>query len=197
MASLGAAFYMDKLVGPAPLRGAIDLADTVEDRLAGAARALDRAQTELRVVVLDKPRHRDLIERLHWAGASVLALPDGDVAGALAAVLPDADGADLLMGIGGTPEGVMTACAVGALGGFMQARLAPQRPEEARAVEEAGLSTDRVYQLDELVEGPSLFAATGVTGGDLLKRPWPSGGRTHTESLLISEGRIEYLVAAE
>lgn len=195
MARLGPAFYMDKLVGRPALQGAIDIADSPEATVEHAAEALGKAKTELRLVVLDKPRHEQLIERLHRAGAIVLTPPDGDVAGALAAVLPDG-GADLLMGIGGSPEGVLTACAVGALGGFMQARLAPQRPDEARAVEEAGLSTDRIYALDELVAGPTLFAATGVTGGDLLTRPWSSGGRTHTESILISEGRIRYRVRA-
>jgi fructose-1,6-bisphosphatase II len=195
MAPLGAAFYMDKLVGPAPLRGAIHLMDSVEDKLAGAAWVLDKPIAQLRVVVLHKPRHRELIERLHRAGACVLAPPDGDVAGALAAVLPDG-GADLLMGIGGAPEGVMTACAVAALGGFMQARLAPQRPDEAHAVAKAGLRTDQIYELDELVHGPSLFAATGVTGGELLKRPWSSGGRTYTESILITEGGAKYKVGA-
>jgi fructose-1,6-bisphosphatase II len=195
MARLGAAFYMDKLVGPASLRGAIHLENSVEDKLGDAARVLDKPIARLRVVVLDKPRHRDLIERLHRTGACVVAPPDGDVAGALAAVLPDG-GADLLMGIGGAAEGVMTACAVAALGGFMQARPAPQRPDEARAVEKAGLRTDRVYELDELVKGPSLFAATGVTGGELLKRPRCSGGRTYTESILITEGGAEYMVGA-
>ena len=195
MAPLGAAFYMDKLVGPAPLRGAIHLVDSVEDKLAAASRVLDKPIAQLRVVVLDKPRHRKLIERLHRAGACVLAPADGDVAGALAAVLPDG-GADLLMGIGGAPEGVMTACAVAALGGFMQARLAPQRVDEMRAVEKAGLRTDSIYELDELVNGPSLFAATGVTGGELLKRPWSSGGRTYTESILITEGGARYVVGA-
>jgi fructose-1,6-bisphosphatase II len=195
MAPLGAAFYMDKLVGPAPLRGAIHLLDSVEDKLAGAAWVLDKPIAQLRVVVLHKPRHRELIERLHRAGACVLAPPDGDLAGALAAVLPDG-GADLLMGIGGAPEGVMTACGVAALGGFMQARLTPQRPDEAHAVAKAGLRTDQIYELDELVHGPSLFAATGVTGGELLKRPWSSGGRIYTESILITDGRAKYKVGA-
>jgi fructose-1,6-bisphosphatase II len=195
MAPLGAAFYMDKLVGPAPLRGAIHLLDSVEDKLAGASRVLDKPIAHLRVVVLGKPRHRELIERIHRVGACVLAPPDGDVAGALAAVLPDG-GADLLMGIGGAPEGVMTACAVAALGGFMQARLAPQRPDEAGAVEKAGLSADRVYELDDLVHGSCLFAATGVTGGELLRRPWSSGRRTCTESILITEGGAKYMVGA-
>lgn len=195
MARLGPAFYMDKLVGPPAVRGAIDIADSPETIVERAAEAIGKPKTELRLVVLDKPRHEQLIERIHGAGAIVVTPPDGDVAGALAALLPHG-GADLLMGIGGAPEGVLTACAAGALGGFMQARLAPQRPDEGRAVEEAELSTDRIYEVDDLVAGPALFAATGVTGGDLLTRPWSASGRMHTESILISEGRVRYPVRA-
>jgi len=100
MASLGVAFYMDKLVGPPAVRGVLDLAAAPEINLQRAAAALNKTVEQLRVVVLDKPRHERLIERLRSAGASVSSPPDGDVAGALAALLPDA-GADLLMGIGG------------------------------------------------------------------------------------------------
>ena len=112
------------------MRGLLDLNESPEFNLERAGAALGKPVDRLRVVVLDKPRHEPLIERLRNAGAAVGTPPDGDVAGALATLLPDG-GADLLMGIGGTPEGIMTACAVRALGGFMQARLAPQRPDEA------------------------------------------------------------------
>jgi fructose-1,6-bisphosphatase II len=193
MAAIAAAFYMDKLVGPPALRGALDLAQPPEANLERASAALGKRVRELRVVVLDKPRHERLIERLHHAGASVIALPDGDVAGALAALLPDGE-VDLLMGIGGTAEGVMTACAVRALGGFMQARLAPQRPDEAQAVASAGLSTQRVYELDELAAGESLFVATGVSGGALLRRPWHHHGRIHTDSIVIAAGSVRQVV---
>jgi fructose-1,6-bisphosphatase II len=90
----------------------------------------------------------------------------------------------------------MTACAVGALGGFMQARLAPQGRDEARALTAAGLSTEHVYQLEELAGGDGLFAATGVTGGGLLRRPWALDGRTHTESIVIAEGAVRRIVEA-
>jgi fructose-1,6-bisphosphatase II len=195
MPSLAAAFYMDKLVGPPALRGVLDLDEPPEVNLQRAGAALGKRVEQLRVVVLDKPRHEQLIERLHQAGAEVSTPPDGDVAGALAALLPD-EGADVLMGVGGTPEGIMTACAVRALGGFMQGRLAPQRPREAEAVANAGLSTERVYELDELAAGDALFVATGVTGGALLRRPWRQDGHTYTDSIVIAAGSVRRIVAA-
>ena len=195
MASIAAAFYMDKLVGPPATRGALDLSQPPEENLKRTGAALSKEIEQLRVMVLDKPRHKELIDRLHRAGAQVVTLPDGDVAGALAVLLPDG-GADLLMGIGGTPEGVMTACAVRALGGVMQGRLAPQRPQEAKAIEQAGLSTDRVYELDELAGGDSMFVATGVTGGPLLRQPWSRDGKIFTESIVIGAGSVRWVVEA-
>jgi fructose-1,6-bisphosphatase II len=189
MPTLAAAFYMDKLVGPPTLRGILDLNESPEVNLERASEALGKRVEQLRVVVLDKPRHEPLIERLHKAGAEVSTPPDGDVAGALAALLPGG-GADLLMGIGGTPEGIMTACAVRALGGFMQGRLAPQRPDEADAVANAGLSAERVYELDELAPCDGLFVATGVTGGTLLRRPWREDGHIYTDSIVIAAGSV-------
>jgi fructose-1,6-bisphosphatase II len=195
MAAIAAAFYMDKLVGPAAVRGALDISEPPEVNLARASAALGRAVEQLRVVVLDKPRHKRLIEQLRGAGAEVSTPPAGDVAGALAALLPDG-GADLLMGTGGTPEGIMTACAVRGLGGFMQGRLAPQGADEAEAVAKAGLSTERVYELDELVAGDSVFVATGITGGALLRRPWHADGHIFTESIVIAAGAIRRVVEA-
>jgi len=195
MARLACSYYMDKIVARAPAGDAIDLALTPEENLRRAAHALDRPVAALRVVVLDKPRHRALIDRLHEAGACVISPPDGDVAGALRALLPDGD-ADLLMGTGGTPEGVMTACAARALGGWMQARLAPQREDEAAALARAGLDTERVYELDDLVGGESLFAATGVSGGALLRAPWRRDGELCTDSIVIAAGAVRRVVQA-
>jgi fructose-1,6-bisphosphatase II len=172
---------MEKLVGPPALRDVLDLRVPVEATVRAASDALLRP---VRVVVLDKPRHGRLIARLHAAGAVVSTPPDGDVAGALAALLPGT-GSDLLMGIGGTPEGVITACAVRALGGFMQARLAPQRDDERRALLRAALDAERVYELDELA-GEGLFAATAVTDGPLLRR---------RESLVIRAGEVRRVPA--
>ena len=194
LAALAASFYMDKLVGPTALSGAVRIDDRPERTVAQAADALGKPVGELRIVVLDKPRHEALIDRLRRAGARVITPPDGDVAGALCALLPDGD-ADLLMGVGGTPEGVMTACAARALGGFMEARLAPQGPEEAAALASAGLSVDRTWRLDDLVGSECCFAATGVTGGGLLRAPWSAAGRAFTESILIAGGAARRSIA--
>jgi fructose-1,6-bisphosphatase II len=173
----GPSHYMDKLVVPSAARDVIDIADSPETTLARTAAALGKEIAELRVVVLDKPRHADLIERLRRAGASVTTPSDGDVGGALEVLLPSGE-TDLLMGVGGTPEGVMTACAARALGGGMQARLAPQSDAEARALAGAGRDVDRVYDVEDIVAGRAFFVATGVTDGSLLARH---------ESLVISE----------
>jgi fructose-1,6-bisphosphatase II len=188
----GPSHYMEKLVAPPAAREAIDITDGPEARLGRVAAALGKQIDELRVVVLDKPRHARLIERLRRAGARVTTPPDGDVAGALEALLPAGEG-DMLMGVGGTPEGVMTACAARALGGGMQARLAPQSDAEARALADAGLDPDRVYGLEELVGGSASFVATGVTGGSLLARPRALDGAFATESLAVSEAGARLL----
>lgn len=189
LATLAESFYMDKLVGPGVLADALDITADPETNVRRAARALDRALDELRVVVLDKPRHERLIARLRALGAQVLTPSDGDVAGALAALLPSGQ-ADLLMGIGGTPEGVMTACAVRALGGFMQARLAPQRDDERNALAAAELDTNRIYEADDLAAGEGLFAATGVSSGPLLRGPRRDATFTHTDSIVIRAGSV-------
>jgi fructose-1,6-bisphosphatase II len=193
MASLASSYYMDKLVASRALAGAVHLTQAPEVNLERASEALGTPCERLRVVVLDKPRHQTLIERLRGAGAQLVTPSDGDVAGALQVLLRDGD-ADLLLGIGGTPEGIMTACAVRALGGFMQARLSPQRADEARAVESAGLCTEHVYELGELVAGDSLFVATGVSGGPLLRAPWQVDGHLYTESLVIAAGSVRRVV---
>jgi fructose-1,6-bisphosphatase II len=196
MAALECSFYMQKLVARGPAGEAVDIALSPEKNLRRAADALERPVGALRIAVLDKPRHQELIERVHSAGAHVVSPPDGDVAAALAALLPGGE-IDLLMGIGGTPEGVMTACAARALGGFMQARLAPQRHDEATALTRAGLSPERIYERDDLVSGDSLFAATGVTDGALLRAPWRRDGRLCTESIAIAAGSVRRIEQAD
>ncbi|MET0190170.1 MAG: class II fructose-bisphosphatase [Pseudonocardia sediminis] len=185
-------FYMDKIVVPPGAKGAVDLDDPPEQTLANVARALGKEVRDLRVVIMDKPRHKDLIARVLQAGASVQTPAGGDVGGSLAVLLPTHD-IDLLLGIGGTPEGVMTAAAVRALGGGMVGRLAPQRDEEADAIRAAGMSLDRVYDCEELVAGEAFFVASGVNGGPLLGRPRIGGGTTVVESLLVSKGQIRHI----
>ncbi|MFN2612080.1 MAG: fructose-bisphosphatase class II family protein [Solirubrobacterales bacterium] len=190
----GPSFYMDKLVVSSAAREVIDITDPPEANLGRIAGALGKDVGELCVVVLDKPRHTELIAALHRLGVSVSTPSDGDVAGALEALLPEL-GADVLMGVGGTPEGVMTACAASAVGAGMQARLAPQEETESSALAEAGLDPGRVYELEDLVDGEAFFVATGVTGGSLLERPTERAGEPITDSIVVSRQCVKYLPA--
>lgn len=186
--SPGAGFYMDKLVLPPSACEAALLGDPPERTVEQVAAALGKHVHELRVVVLDKPRHAGLVSRLRCTGARVSVPSAGDVAGALEVVLPGGR-ADVMLGIGGTPEGVLAACAVRALGGGMQGRLAPQRDDERRALESSGAQLDRVLSLDDLVADDAAFVATGVTGG-LLAAPQLRDGWVVTESLLVAAGAV-------
>jgi fructose-1,6-bisphosphatase II len=187
----GPAFYMDKLVVTLEAREVIDINDAPEANLERVAEALGKPVSELRVVVLDKPRHEELIGRLREAGAHVSTPTDGDVGGALQVLLPDGD-ADILMGIGGTPEGVMTACAAKALGGGMQGKLAPQKDDEKQALE--GTDIDRVLELEDMVDGEAFFVATGVTGG-LVAAPRVEDGWNVTESMVVAAGSVKRVIA--
>ena len=192
--SPGPAHYMDKLVVEAAARDAIDLRDEPEKVLERVAAALGKRPRQMVVVVLDKPRHVELIARLRACGARVQTPTAGDVAGALLAALPDT-GVDLLMGCGGTPEGVMAACAVKCVGGGMQTRLSPQREPEAEAIAAAGLSTTEILDVEDLVKGKAMFAATAITGGTLgLEAPRRSGGWYVTHSLIVRPGSVRRIV---
>ena len=193
--SPGPAHYMDKLVAGPPARGVVDIRDDPARAVRRVAEALDKPVTGVGVVVLDKPRHAELIAQLRATGATVRTPSAGDVAGALLALLPDT-GVDVLIGVGGTPEGVMTACAVRSLEGAMQGRLAPQRDAEAAAVRAAGRSTTEILDVSDLARGPALFAACGVTGGELLRAPWHEGPYIFTESLLVYAGAVRWVVEA-
>ncbi len=162
------AFYMEKFVASAPARGKIDPGWPVEKKLNTLAEVLDKDISDLTVFVLEKPRHRDLVDRILKAGARVALYPAGDVAGALMAAIPGS-GIDALMGTGGSPEGVMSACAIRAIGGEFLARLDPQLQTEAKAVKEAGIDTTRWYQRDEIIASDTVFfCATGITTGLML-----------------------------
>jgi fructose-1,6-bisphosphatase II len=153
-------FYMDKLICAGVGRGVVDLSRSVTDNLTALAAASDKSVAELVVVVLDKPRHAQLVADIRSAGATVRLVAEGDVAAAVSAASGEID---LVLGIGGTPEGVIAACAVRALGGFMQGRLAPQTPDQVRAARDAGHDLDRVLELEDLVSsGAVLFVSTEV-----------------------------------
>lgn len=191
MWSPGPAFYMEKLVVARDARNAISqtsLDAPLRDTLEAVAHAKERRVNDLTVFVLDKPRHAALIEELRQAGARVLLRTDGDVAGAFMAATPGS-GVDLMMGTGGTPEGVIAACGVIALGGAMLGRLAPQRPAERDAIIAAGIDVRRVLTDYNLVASEDVFcAATGITDGVLLEGVrYRSGGATTTS--LVMRGR--------
>ena len=164
----GAAVYMDKIACGPEIAGVVDLDASPGENIRLAAKAKGVDPSELRVVVLDRDRNGELVAGLREVGAKVHLIPDGDVAPALAAARPDGP-VDLMMGIGGSPEGVISAAAVKCLGGSLQGRLWPRDEVERQALLDAGYDVDRVLTEDDLVGGDDVFvAATGVTDGALL-----------------------------
>ncbi len=182
------AVYMDKIIVDYEAADALvpECMDApVAWTLALIARAKHRKVRDLQVIVLDRPRHQDLIEEIRTAGARVSLRAAGDTTGALVAVTPNT-GADILMGIGGVPEGVTAACAVKAMKGAMLGRIAPQSNEERLAIEAAGLNINQILTCNELVASDKIFfAATGVTHGPLLKGVQYLGKKAKTHSLVI------------
>lgn len=164
----GPAFYMEKLVVPPRARGQVSPVAPVVERLAALSRALGKPVAELTIYVLEKPRHRRLVDELLAAGARVHLEPAGDLVGGVLASIPGS-GVDALMGTGGVPEGLLAACAVRALGGDFHGRLDPQLPSERRALADEGRSTEEWHGLDALVGGDEVhFCATGISDGMLL-----------------------------
>ncbi len=191
----GPSYYMQKLVVPAAARERIDLDAPVEENLRNVARALGKDVDDLVVFVLDKPRHRELIARIRQAGARIQLHTDGDVAGALMAVDPNSM-VDVMMGTGGTPEGVLAACAIRAVGGEMLCRLDPQSPAEKAALAAAGLDLDEILDVRRLVASEDVFfAATGISGGTFLRGVdfTGSGAVTHSLVLRAKTGTVRYL----
>jgi fructose-1,6-bisphosphatase II len=165
----GAAVYMEKIAAGADTVQSININATPTENVNAVAKAKGRRVTDVRVVVLERDRHENLIGELRQAGARVSRIRDGDVAPAIAAARPGT-GVDLLYGIGGTPEGVISAAALKSVGGGIQGKLWPRTPEERQALVDAGLDPDRVLLTDDLVAGDDVFvAATGVTTGALLR----------------------------
>lgn len=164
----GPSFYMRKIaVGPSAT-GAIDITATATQNLRWIAKAKGEDVRDLTAVILDRPRHAELIEEVRATGARIRLIRDGDVYGALATTWPQA-GVDVLFGIGGTPEGVIAAAALKCMGGEIQGQLWPQDDAERAQLAELGLSADTVLTTDDLVKGDnSFFAATGITDGPLL-----------------------------
>ncbi len=180
----GPMFYMSKLaVGP-EAKDVIDINAPTEDNLVKIARAKGMDVADLTVVILDRPRHADLIQEVRSCGARIRLIPAGDVAGALMAAWPGT-GIDVLMGIGGTPEAVIAACGLRAMRGGFQGKLWPRDQQDKTAGEKAGYDLQRILELDDLVaSADTFFVATGISDGPLLDGVSYSGGFVHTHSLV-------------
>jgi len=189
--------YMEKIaVGPGA-RGAIDLTRPPRDNVLAVAEALGLYPDDLTVVILDRDRHAGLIREVRETGARIKLIPDGDVAPAVAAGLPGS-GVHMLMGIGGGPEGVLAAAALKCLGGDFQGRLCFTCDDERRRCREMGIEDlDRVYTIDDLARGNVMFAATGVTDGDLLRgvRFFQGGASTHSIVMRSRSRTVRHITA--
>jgi fructose-1,6-bisphosphatase II len=165
----GPCVYMEKIaVGP-DAAGAIDINKSPTENISAVAEALGETPRDVTVVILDRPRHDELIAEVRATGARIRLIPDGDVAGAISTAWAES-GADILYGIGGTPEGVIAAAALKCMGGEQQGKLWPRNDAERQAAIDAGYDLDRVLSTDDLVSGDNcFFAATGITDGELLK----------------------------
>ena len=164
-----AVFYMSKLVTGPEAAGVVDLEAPARVNVAAVARAKGVEPHDVTVIILDRPRHADLIAEVRQTGARIKLITDGDVAGAIMAARAGS-GIDLLLGIGGTPEGVIAACAVKCLGGIILGKLAPHDDAERQRALDAGHDLDRVLTTDDLVSGENVFfVATGITDGELLR----------------------------
>src|SRR5712692_1347460 len=181
----GGAFYMEKIAAGADAVGAIDINASPTENVNAVAKAKGVRATDIRVVVLERDRHTELIGELRQAGARVNLIRDGDVAPAIAAARPET-GVDLLYGVGGTPEGVISAAALKTVGGGMQAKLWPRNDEERQRLVAAGYDLDRVLMTEDLVMGDDVFvAATGVTTGALLRGVRYVRGGAITDSIAL------------
>jgi fructose-1,6-bisphosphatase II len=181
----GPCVYMEKLaVGP-DARGAVDIRRTVTENLHAVAKAKGESVRDVTAIVLDRPRHDDIVAEIRAAGARIRMIDHGDAPGAIATAWPDS-GIDILFGVGGTPEGIIAAAALKCMGGEIQGRLWPRNDEERQAAIDFGHDLDKVLVTEELVRGDNVFfAASGITDGDLLRGVhYDSRGAT-TQSLVM------------
>lgn len=197
MFSPGKLVYMDKIaVGP-EAKGVIDINAPVKENLEAIARAKHRDVDDLTVIILDRPRHAELIQQVREAGARIRLIGDGDVAAAISASI-EGTGIDALFGIGGSPEAVITAAALKCLGGEIQCKLWPRNDEEREYALARGLDLNQVLMTDDLVQGNDIFfAATGITRGELLDgvQYFGNGARTSSVVMRAKSGTIRYITA--
>ncbi|MEN9564600.1 MAG: hypothetical protein RIR73_2844 [Chloroflexota bacterium] len=181
----GPFLYMNKIaVGP-EAKGKINIEKSITENLHAIAKSKGKTVEDLTTIILDRPRHDNMIAEIRKAGARIREIPDGDVAAALMTSWPDA-GVDVLLGIGGTPEGVIAACALRAMGGEIQGKLFARDEDELRRGRDAGYDFDKVLMMDDLVASEDVFfAATGITDGELLKGVRYYGDRITTDTLVV------------
>jgi fructose-1,6-bisphosphatase II len=187
-----AVFYMEKLVTGPDAADLVDIQAPVEHNVQAVAKAKHCSPEDVTVVVLDRPRHSELVQQVRDAGARIKFITDGDVAGAIMAAR-EGTGIDLLLGVGGTPEGIITACAVKCLGGVIQGKLWPKDDAERGRAIDAGHDLSRVLATDDLVQSDNVFfVATGVTDGELLGgvRYRAGGAATHSLVMRSKSGTI-------
>jgi fructose-1,6-bisphosphatase II len=181
----GPFFYMDKIaVGPMA-KDVVDINAPIADNLKKVAKAKGENVEDLTVVVLDRPRHEKLIFEIRQAGARIKLIPDGDIAGAIMSAMPETN-IDLLLGIGGTPEGVIAAAAMRCLGGTIMGKLHPHSQNEIDQAKKLGLDINKLLLLDDLISSENVFfAATGITSGDLLDGVSYFANGAKTDSLVM------------
>jgi len=193
----GPFLYMDKIaVGPLS-KGKVDINASVKHNLVAIAKASKKSVEDVTVVILDRPRHKTLISDVRKAGARIRLIPDGDVAGALMTAWPDS-GIDVLMGVGGTPEGVLSACALRAMGGEIQGKLYSRNDDELRRGRERGFDFEKVLTMNDLVSSEDVFfAATGITDGEFLDGVKYFGSGARTDSLVVrgQTGTVRQIIA--
>lgn len=190
--------YMDKIAVGLEAAGAIDVNAPVDVNLRSIARAKHKDIDDLTVIILDRPRHDDLIRQVREVGARIRLISDGDIAGALMTAIPDT-GIDVLIGIGGSPEAVISACALKCVGGDMQCKLWPRNDAEREECAVAGMNLDKVLSIEDLVRGDNVFfAATGITDGELLDgvRFYGGGARTHSLVMRSKSGTVRFVEAS-
>ena len=189
--------YMNKLaVGPEAM-GVIDIEKSITENLHAIAKAKRKDVEDLTTIILDRDRHKDMIAEIRKAGARIRLIPDGDVAAALMTAWPDS-GVDVLLGVGGTPEGVIAACALRAMGGEIQGKLYARDEDELRRGREAGFDFEKVLTMEDLVSSEDVFfAATGITDGELLQGIRYFGDSASTDSLVVRglTGTVRQIIA--
>ena len=181
----GPCVYMEKIAVGEEVADVVDITAPIAENLDRLAKARKTAVSNLTVTILDRERHDQIVKEVREAGARIKFITDGDVAGAISAAR-GGTGVDMLLGVGGTPEGVIAACAIKCLGGAIQGRLWPRNEEERDAAIQAGYDLDKVLTTDDLVSGDDVFfAATGVTDGDLINGVRYRGGNAITQSIVM------------